>query len=48
MLPEHVPSGIMPMPWGYIHVEIVKNCKISLPAQDQLSAERYRNVGPLF
>ena len=27
--------------------EIVKKCKISLPAQDQLSGERCRNVGPL-
>ena len=27
--------------------EIVKRCKISLPAQDQLSGERYRTVGPL-
>ena len=48
MLPKLVPSGCMPMPWGYIYMfEIVKKCKISLPAQDQLSGERYRTVGPL-
>ena len=27
--------------------EIVEKCKISLPAQDQLSGERYRTVGSL-
>ena len=27
--------------------EIVKKCKISLPAQDQVAGERYRTVGPL-
>ena len=48
MLPELVTSGCMPMPWGYIHVvKIVKKCKISLPAQDQVAGERYRTVGPL-
>ena len=27
--------------------QIVKKCKISLSAQDQLSGEHYRTVGPL-
>ena len=27
--------------------EIVKTCKISLPAQDQVSGERYRTIAPL-
>ena len=32
----------------YMHMlEIVKKCKISLPAPDQVSGERYRTFGPL-
>ena len=27
------------MSCGYIHVEIVKKCKISLPAQEQVSGQ---------
>ena len=38
MLPELVPSGCMPMPCG----------KISFPAHDQVSGERYRTVGTLI
>ena len=43
MLPELVQSG----PGAIFMFEIVKKCKISLPAKDQLSGERYRTVGPL-
>ena len=39
MLPELVPSGCMPVHWGYIQFEIVKKCKISLPALHQVSSE---------
>ena len=47
MLPVLVPGGCMPCPGAIYMVEIVKKCKISLPAQDQVSGERYRTVGPL-
>ena len=34
-------------PWAIYMLEIVKKCKICLPAQDQLSGKRYRAVDPL-
>ena len=43
MLSELVPSGCMPMPL----FKIVKRSKISFPAKDKVSGERYRTVGPL-
>ena len=38
---------VCPCPGAIYMFEIVKKCTISLPAQDQLSGERYRTVGPL-
>ena len=37
---------VCPCAWATYMFEIVKKCKISLPALDQLSGERYRTVGP--
>ena len=38
---------VCPCPGAIYMFEIVKKCKISLPAQDELSGEHYRTVGPL-
>ena len=38
---------VCPYPGAIYMFEIVKKCKLSLPAQDQLSGERYRTVGLL-
>ena len=38
MLPELVPSGCMPMTLAVYMFEVVKKCKFSLHAQDQVSA----------
>ena len=38
---------VCPCPGAIYMFEIVQKCKISLLAQDQLSGERYKTVGPL-
>ena len=38
---------VCPYPEAIYMFEIVKKCKISLPAKDQVSGERYRTVGHL-